>query len=123
MSKYLYCLKCKTPGRYYVGTTELWRWALRHEEHVSGNGAKWTQRHGVERVMWKRIVPSKDARRLEDEECAALCARFGINGCRGGLFNLRSDVPDLPQWIVRPYLDRADEIRAASVREKIELFS
>ena len=114
--KLLYCLKCKTAGRYYVGTTEVWRWNERHKEHTSAQGALWTRKHGVEKVMWKRIVSNKDARRLEDEACALICCRYGINGCRGGLFNLRSDVRDIPSWIVRPYFERAEEIRAASRR-------
>lgn len=112
--KILYCLKCKTPDRYYVGITEVWRWEARHREHISGEGAQWTQKHGVDKVMWKRTVPSKDARRLEDEECALLCCQYGMNGCRGGLFNIRSDVAELPRWIVRPYFERRAEIMAAS---------
>ena len=114
--KLLYCLKCVTPGRYYVGYTEVWRWEERHREHTSNLGALWTRIHGVEKVMWKRLVPDKDARRLEDEECALLCCKYGINGCRGGLFNIRSDVSGIPNWIVRPYFERAEEILEATRR-------
>ena len=66
--------------------------------------------------MWKRIVPDQDAKRLEDLECALLCCIYGINGCRGGLFNMRNDVDGLPDWIVRPYFERAEDIMAASRR-------
>ena len=72
--KLLYCLKCVTPGRYYVGYTEVWRWDERHREHTSGQGALWTRKHGVEKVMWKREVPDKDARRLED-----VARRYAVN--------------------------------------------
>ena len=114
--KLLYCLKCKTPDRYYVGTTEVWRWHERHREHTSNQGAKWTQKHGVQKVMWKRVVSDKDAKRLEDLECALLCCKHGINGCRGGLFNMRNDVDGLPNWIVRPYFERAEAILEATRR-------
>ena len=109
-------MKCKTPDRYYVGTTEVWRWHERHREHTSNQGAKWTQKHGVEKVMWKRVVSDKDAKRLEDKEGALLCCQYGINGCRGGLFNMRNDVDGLPNWIVRPYFERAEVILAATRR-------
>lgn len=114
--KLLYCLKCVTPGRYYVGTTELWRWHERHHEHTSKQGALWTRKHGVEKVMWTRVVADKDAKRLEDEACCLVCCEFGINGCRGGLFNIRADVPEIPSWIVRPYFERAQDIREATLR-------
>lgn len=115
----LYCLKCKTPGRYYIGTTADWRWGDRLLEHKSGLGALWTRIHGFGKVMWIRTVRDKDAKRLEDEACAIMCARHGINSCRGGLFNIRSDVPvhEMPRWIVRPYFERRVEILAASQRE------
>ena len=121
--KLLYCLKCVTPGRYYVGYTEVWRWDKRHREHTSGRGALWTRKHGVEKVMWKRLVSDKDARRLEDEECAKLCCKYGINGCRGGLFNICADVPGIPRWIVRPYFERATAILEATRRVSVSLSS
>ena len=110
----LYCLKLKPAKRWYVGITPDWRWEIRHEEHTSGKGAQWVRRHGVDKVAWKKLVPSNDARRLEDIEVCNILRVHGINAARGGLFNLRADCNGMPSWIVRPYLDHASEILAAS---------
>ena len=45
----LYVLKLKTPDHWYVGTTSR-EWFRRHDEHLEGWGAKWTSKHGVDRV-------------------------------------------------------------------------
>ena len=112
----LYCLKC-CPGRWYVGYTPQWRWPERREEHFSGAGSQWCRRHGVEAVVWtKLVVAEKEARRLEDVECAEILAQHGWNACRGGLFNLRADVTSCPPWIVRAYLNRKSEIDRATAK-------
>ena len=82
---YLYCLKLKPPKRWYVGITPEWRWKARHEEHTSGRGAQWVRRHGVDGVAWKKLVPSAEARRLEDIAVCDILRKHGINAARGGV--------------------------------------
>ena len=111
---YLYCLKLKPENRWYVGITPEWRWEARHEEHASGNGAQWVRRHGYEKVVWKKLVPSNEARKLEDIEVCNILRKHGLNAARGGLFNLRNDCTEMPSWIVRPYFEHASEIMDAT---------
>ena len=63
----LYVLKLKTPDHWYVGTTSR-AWFRSHEEHLEGWGAKWTTKHGVDRVhkIWK-LRPGASPSRTENE--------------------------------------------------------
>jgi len=75
----------------------------------------WCRRHGVESVVWTKLIEKEpEARRQEDIECAAILAKHGWNACRGGLFNLRADVNCCPPWIVMAYLRRRSEIDQAT---------
>ena len=115
--KTLYCLKMKAPGRWYVGQTPIDRFLVRLDEHRYYGGAKWTTKHGVSRVEWKRAVSDSDADRLEDLECAKIMAKYGINSCRGGLFNIKKDVRSMPVWAGPVYLERRGAIALASGHE------
>ena len=62
----LYVLKLKTPDHYYVGTTSR-EWFRRHDEHLEGWGAKWTTKHGVEKVhKLFRITGDIGSQRMEN---------------------------------------------------------
>ena len=115
--KTLYCLKMETPGRWYVGQTPVNRFPVRLDEHRYYGGAKWTTKHGVSCVEWKRAVPDSEADRLEDLECAKIMAKHGINSCRGGLFNIKKDVQSMPSWAGPEYRERRAAISQASGRE------
>ena len=109
----LYCLRCKTPGRWYVGQTKVWRMKKRLHEQLEGS-ARWTKIHGVDRLVWTRRVSPVDVDRLEDWHVANIMAKHGWNSCRGGLFNLASDVDSMPPWVQPIYRERRNEIDAAT---------
>jgi len=111
--KLLYCLKCKTNGRFYVGQTPVWRLAQRWDEHVEGS-SRWTKRHGVSGIVWTKVVSERDADYLEDLEVSKIMAKHGWNSCRGGLFNLAADVSEMPGWVQPQYRERKSAIDAAS---------
>lgn len=46
---YVYILKCKD-GSYYTGLT--WNLGLRFQQHVSGEGSRYTSEKGVERLAY-----------------------------------------------------------------------
>ena len=115
--KTLYCLKMETDNRWYVGQTPVNRFPIRLDEHRYYGGAKWTTKHGVSCVEWKRTVPDSEADRLEDLECAKIMAKHGINSCRGGLFNIKKDVQSMPAWAQPVYLERRAAISQASGHE------
>ena len=110
----LYCLKLKPPKRFYVGQTPVGRFETRLDEHKYYGGAKWTTRHGVDNVLWKKYVSEAEVKYLEDLECAKIMAQHGINSCRGGLFNIAKDVERIPVWARPVYVERAAQIMAAS---------
>ena len=101
-------------NRYYVGYTPTSRFEARMKEHFSGRGSKWCKRHSPKRiVLVKQVAEEHEARHQEDIECAEILSKLGWNACRGGLFNLASDVDAMPSWIVRPYFERKVEIDRA----------
>ena len=112
--KTLYCLKMKSPRRWYVGQTPVDRFSTRLDEHKYYRGARWTTKHGVDSVVWKRCVSDDEADEMEDEECCKIMCRHGINSCRGGLFNIGADVSRMPTWARAVYKSKASSIAKAS---------
>ena len=109
----LYCLQCEH-DRFYIGETPDGRFETRLYEHMYKRGAKWTTRHKPINVMWTKDVADVDVGRLEDEECCAIMRKFGLNSCRGGLFNIGKDVHTLPWWAGALYKEHKVEILSAS---------
>ena len=89
--KTLYCLKCKSPRRWYVGQTPIDRFSTRLDEHKYYRGAKWTSKHGVDSVVWTRPVSDDEADEAEDEEAQRELER----GLRDGHSNLFIYMRDL----------------------------
>ena len=112
--KTLYCLKMQAARRWYVGQTPIDRFSTRLDEHKYYRGAKWTTKHGVDRVVWTRPVSDDEADQMEDEECCKIMCEHGINSCRGGLFNIAADVARMPRWARAVYKNKASSILAAS---------
>ena len=112
--KTLYCLKMRTEHRWYIGQTPIDRFSTRLDEHRYHRGAKWTTKHGVDRVVWTRPVSDDEVDRTEDEECCKIMCEHGINSCRGGLFNIAADVTRMPVWAKEVYKEKAFAILAAS---------
>ena len=109
----LYCLRCEG-DRYYVGQTPMGRFETRLDEHINWHGAKWTTLHKPLEVLWKRHVSDTEVAREEDRACCEIMRQFGINSCRGGLFNIGRDVRGLPWWAKPVYKQYEQEILAAS---------
>ena len=112
MERTLYCLKLEG-GRFYVGQTPKGRFATRLREHERYNGAKWTSRFKPKEVLWTRTVDVSDVKHAEDAACCDIMRRHGINSCRGGLFNIGSDVREMPWWAQPIYRQYEKEILRA----------
>ena len=97
----LYALECKTPNHYYVGITK--NFDKRMNEHRYGNGASWTKRHGVWRVVVKTEVDDRQAKRLESE----MVSRFKAMGreVRGAGDTVTSKAEKVPK--MRFFVGRA----------------
>jgi len=47
--RYIYILEC-LDNSYYIGRT--WRTELRFDQHIAGLGGKYTEKHGVKRLVY-----------------------------------------------------------------------
>ena len=78
-------------GKFYVGSTPLWRKETRLAEHRRGCGAKWTTRYPP--VLDDPIIETwvfsdrKAAEAFENEKCEEMLELYGIDSTRGGLQN------------------------------------
>lgn len=62
----VYVIECITPGYFYVGISQ--HMEGRFQSHVNGTGAKFTQAHGVRKLVHVEYVASENiAKRLERE--------------------------------------------------------
>ena len=92
----LYVVKCKSPGRYYVGTTYRNKFT-RFAEHFAGYGCKWTKRHGCDRIIKSFTVPLETASSLENDVWMYL----GPENVRGGDVTIvQRGTDSIPDWLM-----------------------
>ena len=53
---WVYVLECKTPGKFYVGSSSNLRQRL--NDHITHRGSKFTKRYGVKRVVLVKETPN-----------------------------------------------------------------
>ena len=70
-----------THGKYYVGRTN--NLEKRVCDHTNGNGAAWTKKYGVIRVM---ETHNNDSRFFEDMLVKTMMHKYGIDNVRGGSY-------------------------------------
>ena len=56
---WVYLIECETPGHIYVGQTS--NVVRRYAQHLSGKGAKFTQKHGVKSLISTLKCDSREA--------------------------------------------------------------
>ena len=96
----LYVVKCKTPGRYYVGTTYRNKFT-RFAEHFAGYGCKWTKRHGCARIIKSFTVPLATASSLENDVWMYLARLHGPENVRGGDVTIvQRGTDSIPDWLM-----------------------
>jgi len=62
---YVYIVEC-TDGLYYTGMT--WNISDRVEQHISGNGSKFTGKHGFKRVAYYEEHNDLDTARYREKQ-------------------------------------------------------
>ena len=93
-------------GKFYVGSTPLWRKAIRLDEHMSGFGAKWTSRYPP--LLDNPLIETwefnsrKEAETFENQKCEEMLEMYGIDSTRGGLQNYGRE--GNYRWWVRKHL-------------------
>ena len=96
----LYVIECETPRTFYVGTTYRQK-QKRFDEHFSGRGCKWTERHGCRRVVSHFEVPIEEATQLENEVWMWYARQYGPERVRGGDVTMVQRGTDaLPDWVL-----------------------
>ena len=96
----LYVVQCKTPGRYYVGTTYREK-SVRFNEHRCGYACKWTRRHGFKRIVTQFTVPLGKASSLENDVWMHFARRYGPENVRGGDVTIvQRDTDEIPNWLL-----------------------
>ena len=83
MSNYLYVLKLEDECFYVGVTTDPKR---RYEEHATGQGGAWTQRHKFVSVLHEELV-GQISGVVEDAKVIELMCVHGISRVRGGTFS------------------------------------
>lgn len=62
---YVYILEC-LDGSYYTGMT--WNPAIRHEQHLTRFGSKYTSKHGVKKVAYLEVFENLEGARLRERQ-------------------------------------------------------
>ena len=118
MAKYcrLYVAKCKTPGKFYVGTTTRLPYE-RYEEHMSGrpHGSYWTANHGFEGFLICELIDPSLANQLETDMTKYMMSMYGWANVRGGAHTYATD--DHEDWWLPP------EFKSASAADILKLRS
>ena len=91
----LYVAKCKSPEKYYVGTTSRLPYE-RYEEHASGKGSRWTKRHGFEGFLICEEIEPSHGNALESDMTKYMMAMHGWANVRGGAHTYAND--DHEDW-------------------------
>ena len=78
----VYVLSCRTPDHFYVGITQ--NFMSRLKNHRRGKGAKFTQTHGVEKVLFTKKVRgeerAKDLAKLYTDHYIQICGERNVAG-------------------------------------------
>ena len=96
----LYSFRCKTPNRFYVGTTvrPLFVRLNEHRQHI---GCKWTQKHGFRRLMYSCAVSVGRCHELEADLWMNLARQYGPHNVRGGEVTIVERHTDtIPDWLL-----------------------
>ena len=85
---YVYVIRCKTAGHYYVGSTN--NLERRVQQHIFGmekGGAEFTEAHGVDCVVHVEEVGSKEAAEERERELTLeYMRRYGVAFVAGAEF-------------------------------------
>ena len=96
----LYVIKCRTPGKWYVGTT-IRPVHVRIAEHRIGYACKWTRRHGFSKVYCTFEVPNHLASKYENDVWMFLARQHGPENVRGGDVTIVQRMSDaIPDYLL-----------------------
>ena len=96
----LYVIRCKTPGKWYVGTTYRQK-QKRFDEHRAGYGCQWTARHGFGGVHKSMTIPMHKGSEYENDLWMHYARLYGPENVRGGDVTVCARGTDaIPDWLL-----------------------